>query len=620
MISRLAVCLSLSGFALMLAAPALPADLDAVREAEKQRMAVIEKVRPAVVALFAPAGNNGGSGVLIDPQGYLLTNYHVVNATGPTMKCGLPDGKLYDGVVVGIDKVGDVALVKLLPREEGKPFPFAPLGDSDKVRAGDWSVAMGNPFLLATDFTPTVTFGLVSGTNRYQPPDSGGGLLEYTDCIQIDTSINPGNSGGPLFNMAGELIGINGRGSFDKRSRINSGVGYAISINQIKNFYGHLLAGIEVDHATLGAVVASSSSEAVGDIARILVTDVLDTADVARRGVQTDDELVSFAGRPVNSVNQYKNVVGIYPKGWRLPLTFRRGGGKKVDILVRLEGLQAKEIKQPGAQPMPPRPAPKGPNQPAATPSPAAKFFKPKPDFTNYYFNEQALAKLADARKPLGDFAPLTGPWKIEGTFSQAKRDAPFVVTVADVKDEGGTNPTKPVVSVELNAKYVVEPLKKDLSELDLLDPPNSGGLAVALYQYRRLLTLGDKGFEGTTGFAHGGVEPVYIYPAGGPVPTNPKDAVMCEVVRTSHVSVPAKWYFFRKALNPAMQTPPWPDGALIYFEVSPMQYADPCEVYLTDYKPVNGRQVAHVMDVRHADKPFAVLNAKAIEMDEGKK
>ena len=115
---------------------------------------------------------------------------------------------------------------------------------------------MGNPFLLATDFTPTVTFGLVSGVHRYQYP--AGTLLEYTDCIQIDTSINPGNSGGPLFNMKGELIGINGRGSFDKRGRVNSGVGYAISINQIKNFLGHLQAGLDTDHATLGAAVETA--------------------------------------------------------------------------------------------------------------------------------------------------------------------------------------------------------------------------------------------------------------------------------------------------------------------------------------------------------------------------
>src|SRR2546421_8087215 len=199
------------------------------------------------------------------------------------MQCGLPDGILYDAVLVGVDKVGDVALIKLLPKKEGQKFPIAKLGDSDKVRAGDWSMAMGNPFLLATDFTPTVTFGLVSGVHRYQYPE-GKGLLEYTDCIQVDTSINPGNSGGPLFNMQGELIGINGRGSFDKRGRVNSGVGYAISINQIKNFLGHLYAGIDTDHATLGATV-KTIGEGEGEAPRVQVQAGLDEADVARRGL-----------------------------------------------------------------------------------------------------------------------------------------------------------------------------------------------------------------------------------------------------------------------------------------------------------------------------------------------
>ena len=209
-------------------------------QAEAKRIAVIEKVRPTVVAIFAHGGQGGGSGVLISKDGYALTNFHVVQGSGPLMQCGLPDGVLYDAVLVGLDKVGDVALIKLLPQKEGQEFPPAILGDSDKVKAGDWSLALGNPFLLATDFTPTVTYGLVSGVHRYQYPEASRGLLEYTDCIQTDTSINPGNSGGPLFNMDAELIGINGRISLEKRGRVNSGVGYAISINQIKNFLGHL--------------------------------------------------------------------------------------------------------------------------------------------------------------------------------------------------------------------------------------------------------------------------------------------------------------------------------------------------------------------------------------------
>src|SRR5262249_20809014 len=153
---------------------------------------------------------------------------------------------------------------------------------SDECKAGDWSLAMGNPFLLATDYTPTVTFGLISGVNRYQYPE--GKFIEYTDCIQIDTSINPGNSGGPLFNMKGELIGINGRGSFDKRVRINSGVGYAISINQIKNFMGHLRAGLFVDHASLGAIVESTIDDD-GPLGKVTVK-IMIASDASRRGLE----------------------------------------------------------------------------------------------------------------------------------------------------------------------------------------------------------------------------------------------------------------------------------------------------------------------------------------------
>src|SRR5262245_15850566 len=162
-----------------------------VKEAQKKRIAVIKKVQPAVIAVLARdfRGNltGNGSGVLIDEDGYALTNWHVTNAArSPLLTCGLPDGKTYDAVLVGLDKVGDVALIKLYPKKEGDKFPFAKMGNSDKVRAGDWSLAMGNPFSLATDFTPTVTYGMVSGVHRYQYP--AGTLLEYTDCIQVDTS------------------------------------------------------------------------------------------------------------------------------------------------------------------------------------------------------------------------------------------------------------------------------------------------------------------------------------------------------------------------------------------------------------------------------------------------
>src|SRR5947208_6052710 len=116
-------------------------DLSAVRKAEQERIAVINKVRPTVCAIYARGGQGGGSGVVISKDGYALTNFHVVQGSGPVMQCGMPDGVLYDAVLVGLDPVGDVALIKLLPKQAGKDFPAAPLGDSDRVKEGDWSLA-----------------------------------------------------------------------------------------------------------------------------------------------------------------------------------------------------------------------------------------------------------------------------------------------------------------------------------------------------------------------------------------------------------------------------------------------------------------------------------------------
>ena len=304
---------------------------DAVLKAEADRVAVVAKASEAAVAIFAAGGQGGGSAVVITPDGYALSNFHVTKGAGDYMKCGMADGRLYDAVIVGFDPVGDVALVKLLGRDD---FPHAELGDSDQVQVGDGAFAVGNPFLLATDFTPSVSYGIISGVHRYQYP--AGTLLEYTDCLQTDASINPGNSGGPLFDSHGRLIGINGRGSFEKRGRVNVGVGYAISINQIKNFLGHLKSGRIVDHATLGAHVTGKID------GRVTVSDILEDCDAYRRGLRHGDEIVRFGGRPIRTVNAFKNVSGIFPKDWRVLLTYRRDG-KTYDIAVRLEALHSPE-------------------------------------------------------------------------------------------------------------------------------------------------------------------------------------------------------------------------------------------------------------------------------------
>lgn len=578
--------------ALLALAPAA----DGVREAEAKRIEVVGKIRPAVVAVFANGGQGGGSGVLIDADGYALTNFHVVQGSGPVMQCGLADGILYDAVLVGLDRVGDVALIKLLPKANNKPFPFVPLGDSDKCQAGDWSIAMGNPFLLATDFTPTVTFGLISGVHRYQYP--AGTLLEYTDCIQIDTSINPGNSGGPLFNTAGELIGINGRGSFEKRGRVNSGVGYAISINQIKNFLGHLRAGIDTDHATLGAAVKTFEGEE-GEPARIQVRYVLDDSDAARRGLQAEDELVEFSGRPVLSVNQYKNVLGIYPKGWRLPLVYRRDNRKK-EILVRLQGLLPKEEQDQPEDNKPKRPRPSRPGAPKANPE-AAKMYKAKPGYANVYFNDLARNKLVEDWRKQGDFTSYTGRWTIEGDFERKGVRMPAKLEIGE--QAGGDSKTaKTFVKIDLaGVNFALDPLNANADPRELRDPPSSGGLLMAVYHYHRLLTAGAKGFEGE--FAHAGTEPFYPSTGDSRPAQWGERRVDGDVLSTEHAAVRGKWFFGQG------------DHRLAAAEVWLAKDEDPCELYFADYRAVEGGLLPHRIEFRAGDETFGVLHVRSYQL-----
>jgi S1-C subfamily serine protease len=586
------VAFGLAALALVLelpAASAAPLDIDkVVTDAQSERIAAIKKVHPAVVAVCMRGGQGVGSGVLISPEGYALTNFHVVQPTGPQMQAGLADGNLYDAVVCGIDKVGDVALIKLVPKEKGKPFPFVALGDSDKVRIGDWSLAMGNPFSLAMDFTPTVTYGIISGTNRYQPPE-GKGLLEYTDCIQIETSINPGNSGGPLFNMKGELIGINGRGSFEKRGRVNSGVGYAISINQIKNFLGHLYAGIDTDHATLGASVATADPDAA--IPKMIIRQVLEGSDAERRGIKEDDQLLYFAGRPVASTNMYKNILGIYPKDWRVPVEVRRDNKTRHEMLVRLMGNIATEREPQPKADLPVPPTPKGSKLPApkgGATGETANMYVAKKGYSNWYFNEIERDKVLAGFRKHGDFSAVRGPLAASGKYVMGERKGDLTFEVNPGKDEAD-----PLVKIKLNIAQELAPLKDTRSALE---PVGSGGLMMALYHYQRMLTLGPKGFEGL--FAHGGNEPFYPHPTDGSAPKSLAALrVDCAVLKTKHGATECKWYFSLK------------DHTLLGFETFVERDQDSCEVYFADYKAVDGRQMPHRIEVRHGDKQYAVFS-----------
>lgn len=352
-IFRLAACLVITlqgvGLFALVAAEAVEVD-PRVLDAERERVAAVQKAMPSAVSVFVPGGGGGGSGVLISPDGFALTNFHVSSPAGNYMRCGLSDGRIYDAVIVGIDPVGDLALIQLLGRND---FPYAEMADSLQARAGQWCMVIGNPFLLNTNLQPSVSWGILSGVGRYQYPS--GTLLEYADCLQTDASINPGNSGGPLYDAQGRLLGIVGRASFEKRGRVNVGVGYAISINQAKNFLGDLYSGRIVDHATLGATVATDEE------GRASVSNILDSSDAYRRGLRYGDTILEIDGRAVNNANEVQNVLATLPAGWRVKLTYRTED-ETVRTLVRLASVHGQdELLEKMAAALPPPPPAPGP-------------------------------------------------------------------------------------------------------------------------------------------------------------------------------------------------------------------------------------------------------------------
>lgn len=363
-------------------------------QAELQRVEGIARAMPSAVSVFVPGGGGGGSGVLISPDGYALTNFHVSSPAGTFMRCGLSDGQIYDAVIVGIDPVGDLALIRLLGRDD---FPFAQMGNSLSAQVGDWCMVIGNPFLLASNLQPTVTWGILSGVGRYQYPS--GTLLEYGDCLQTDASINPGNSGGPLYDASGKLLGIVGRASFEKRGRVNVGVGYAISVQQAKNFLGALRSGRIVDHATLGATVATDPDGG----ARI--SNVLESSDAYRRGLRYGAEILEIDGRTVRTANEVQKVLATLPSGWRVNVRYRSGGESR-ETLVRLMGVHGEDelLEKMAAALPPPPPRPEPP--PAGRPdSPDDSDSKEEPDLPG------GLKKMQEAEE--GGQAPVLPQLKV---------------------------------------------------------------------------------------------------------------------------------------------------------------------------------------------------------------
>ncbi|MCL9781494.1 Do family serine endopeptidase [Vibrio sp. S4M6] len=258
-----------------------------------------------------------GSGVIIDAKkGYVVTNYHVINGA-KKIKVRLRDGREYDAELIGGDQMSDIALLKL---EKAKNLTQITVADSDKLRVGDFAVAIGNPFGLGQ----TVTSGIVSALGR-----SGLNIENFENFIQTDAAINSGNSGGALVNLRGELIGINT--AILGPNGGNVGIGFAIPSNMMKNLTDQILEYGEVKRGMLGVQggeVTSELAEALGyeSSKGAFVSQVVPDSAADKAGIKAGDIIVSINGKKINTFGELRAKVATL------------GAGKKVTIGVIRDG------------------------------------------------------------------------------------------------------------------------------------------------------------------------------------------------------------------------------------------------------------------------------------------
>jgi Do/DeqQ family serine protease len=267
-----------------------------------------------------------GSGVIISPDGYIVTNNHVVDgATQVTVS--MADKRELKARVIGTDAKADVALIKV----DATNLPSAHLGSSSSVEVGDIALAMGNPFGLGQ----TVTMGIISATGR-----GGLGIEDYEDFIQTDASINPGNSGGALVNTKGEVIGINT--AILSRSGGNQGVGFAIPIDMVRQLTAQLKDKGTVTRARLGVYVQDltpqlASSMGIKATRGAIVADIAQDGPAAKTGLRKEDVIIGLNGKEVDGRSLRLAVVSMAP-GSTVDLTVLRGSSEQ-HISVTLDAM-----------------------------------------------------------------------------------------------------------------------------------------------------------------------------------------------------------------------------------------------------------------------------------------
>ncbi len=282
-----------------------------------------------------------GSGVIIDEEGYILTNEHVIGGADK-ITVTLSDGREFKGEIKGQDVRSDLAVIKINARN----LPIAKLGDSENLRIGQWVVAIGNPFGFALQNPePTVTVGVISALHR-----SLGRTIsrerDYGDVIQTDAAINPGNSGGPLVNLNGEVVGINV--AIFSTTGGYQGIGFAIPINTAKRILDQLIAGKKILYGWLGVTVQDLTDDlakhfGVSDTKGALIANVLEGSPAEKGGLKEGDIIRRFDNQTIDSVRELLNVVGRTEVGRRVEVVVTREKKElalKVEIGERPEDLE----------------------------------------------------------------------------------------------------------------------------------------------------------------------------------------------------------------------------------------------------------------------------------------
>jgi serine protease Do len=263
-----------------------------------------------------------GSGVIVDPNGYILTNSHVIeNAQDITVR--LSDARKFDARLIGRDPKTDLAVLKV---EAAAPLPVAEMGDSDRIRVGQWAIAIGNPFGLDR----TVTVGIISATGRTRV-----GVVAYESFIQTDASINPGNSGGPLLNLDGQVIGIN-----TAIVAAGQGIGFSIPVNMAKEVMRQLIAEGRVVRGWLGIVIQDltdelGSSFGVKEREGVLVAEVMDDGPAQAAGLRPGDVIIELGGEKITEVTDLQRRVAAVRPGESIALTVIRDRAP-VSLTVKL--------------------------------------------------------------------------------------------------------------------------------------------------------------------------------------------------------------------------------------------------------------------------------------------